>query len=65
MDKLKPKIKLFNTFKYFYTDNYPKQKLNRGRWSYDEHIKLLNLLCILEKTIVLFKKKFLLEIQNK
>ena len=52
IDKLKPKkVKLFDTFKYFYMDNYPNQKLNRGRWSYDEHIKFIKAFCIFWKKL--------------
>ena len=33
------KVKLFNT--YIDLDNYPKNNLNEGKWSYDEHIKFI------------------------
>ena len=34
-------IKSFNRIKLFHIDNYPKEKLNRGIWSSDEHIKFI------------------------
>ena len=43
------KVKLFNITR----DNYPKQNLNKGRWSYDEHIKFIT-------ALVNFGKKYTL-----
>ena len=57
IDKLKPKkVKLFDTFKYFYMDNYPNQKLDRGRWSYDEHIKFIKAFVYLGKNYSLIQR---------